>query len=400
MPRKSERKTKSQYKKVDDKDKVDEDNEDSNASKENEQIRLLRRKHELELQEFKLRQEKEELDVLLNTSVRSDSKSTTTSKVIGNSTLSPTASNFVPSSLQQDGKDQRSMVETLLKNQEQQAKLVSALQMPKVELQAFNGNPLEFWSFMRLFQSSVECNAVDEVSKLTRLLQYTTGDAKRAIQGCSMMRDPADGYNEAMRILKRRFGSDEIVANAWISKITDGEAIKNNDSKGLRYMADDMQTSYCVLESIGMTNEIDHQRGLLRIVQRLPPFLQTRWRKTVADLKREDRTPRFNDLLRFVISAAEEVNDPTYGTNSLTSKDSAYHDDDHSKGNTKAGFKTEKKGKSSTFARASYAAQAEQPAGELQHCVACNGNHALSKCEKFRQLSSYDRYRVVQDNRL
>ncbi len=90
----------------------------------------------------------------------------------------------------------RSLVNALLKGQEQQTKLVAALQMPKVELQVFDGSPLQFWSFMRLFETSVQCHA-DDVGKLTRLVQYTTGKVRRAIQCCTYM-NPSEGYKKAM----------------------------------------------------------------------------------------------------------------------------------------------------------------------------------------------------------
>ena len=49
-------------------------------------------------------------------------------------------------------------------------KLVAALQMPKLELQVFDGNPLQFWLFTRLFETSVQCHA-DDVGKLAHLVQ-------------------------------------------------------------------------------------------------------------------------------------------------------------------------------------------------------------------------------------
>ena len=91
-------------------------------------------------------------------------------------------------------KDTKSLVDALLKGQKQQSKLVAALQMPKVELQVFDGNPLQFWSFMHLFETSVQCHA-DDVGKLTRLVQYTTEKARRAIQCCTYM-NPSEGYKK------------------------------------------------------------------------------------------------------------------------------------------------------------------------------------------------------------
>ena len=77
--------------------------------------------------------------------------------------------------------------------------------LPKPELSPFNGNPLEFWSFMRSFENNIEKNTQDECERLTFLLQYCTGAAKNAIKSCVTM-DPAIGYKTARKLLKDRFG--------------------------------------------------------------------------------------------------------------------------------------------------------------------------------------------------
>ena len=53
--------------------------------------------------------------------------------------------------------------------------------LPKPELSKFDGNPLEFWNFIRSFESSIEKNASDESEKLSFLLQYCTGAARKEL---------------------------------------------------------------------------------------------------------------------------------------------------------------------------------------------------------------------------
>ena len=56
--------------------------------------------------------------------------------------------------------------------------------LPKPELNKFDGNPLEFWNFIRSFETNIEKNASDESEKLSFLLQYCTGAARNAIKSC------------------------------------------------------------------------------------------------------------------------------------------------------------------------------------------------------------------------
>ena len=56
--------------------------------------------------------------------------------------------------------------------------------LPKVELQIFEGNPLHYHQFRRSFDVNVDKTCEDSDLKLARLMQYTGGQAKEAIRGC------------------------------------------------------------------------------------------------------------------------------------------------------------------------------------------------------------------------
>ena len=47
--------------------------------------------------------------------------------------------------------------------------MINIMQLPKAELMTFNGDPLEFWMFMRSFDNSIGSVAIDDSAKLNRL---------------------------------------------------------------------------------------------------------------------------------------------------------------------------------------------------------------------------------------
>jgi hypothetical protein len=239
-------------------------------SQRSEELDLLQEKHRIELEEFIIRQRKEELRFRMQKSnVKAEFFPTTqfveerhseNESVVSFKTqpscsahedkLSELPSNIAEATSVVYNENKSSglpsnIAEVVLKSQEEQRKLVAAIQMPKVELQAFDGNSLQYWSFIRLFESSVNSDT-DAIGKLTRLIQYTSGKAKRAIQGCTIM-EPTQGYEKAMKILKDRFGSDQAISEAWIAKVSDGPAIKMTNYEGFRDLADKLQNCYCIL---------------------------------------------------------------------------------------------------------------------------------------------------------
>ena len=74
--------------------------------------------------------------------------------------------------------------------------LSSLLNVPKVELDIFDGDPLKYQSFLAIFDEIVDSKISDGQIKLTRLLQYTSGLAKSSIRNCALIGGNA-GYKQA-----------------------------------------------------------------------------------------------------------------------------------------------------------------------------------------------------------
>ena len=77
------------------------------------------------------------------------------------------------------------------------------MSVPKVEIDKFSGDPLEYQTFLAIFDETIDSRIDDPQIKLTRLLQYTTGSAKAAIRDCALV-GGSDGYTQAREILRNR----------------------------------------------------------------------------------------------------------------------------------------------------------------------------------------------------
>ena len=78
--------------------------------------------------------------------------------------------------------------------------LMAIMNLPKVELETYNGDPMQYHTFIAAFEENVDKVIRDSQIKLTRLLQYTTGDAKSAIRTCALIGGDK-GYEQARTIL-------------------------------------------------------------------------------------------------------------------------------------------------------------------------------------------------------
>ena len=167
--------------------------------------------------------------------------------------------------------------------------------------------------FMRSFDSNIGNAAIDDSAKLNRLFQYCKGEALKVIKCCAVMQ-PSEGYAKARALLKERFGNDYRISETWVRKVTEGPVIRNNEGNRLQELADDLRSCKETLEAMKKLEEIDTRRSMVRIVERLPQFLQGRWRKLVAKtLEATGRYPSIANLMRFVLEAAREATDPVFG---------------------------------------------------------------------------------------
>ena len=176
--------------------------------------------------------------------------------------------------------------------------------LPKPELSKFDGNPLEFWNFIRSFENNIEKNASDDSEKLSFLLQYCTGAATNAIKSCVSM-DPTFGYQTARALLQDRFGHPFKIAVAHLNQITHGPPVKPYDQRGLLAFADQLRDCQNAMESIGYLDEINSADNLRRIVDRLPFHLKSKWLEVADSIQQTGQRPRIHHISQFVLRRLE-----------------------------------------------------------------------------------------------
>ena len=99
--------------------------------------------------------------------------------------------------------------------------------LPRMEVPKFSGNYIKWVEFVIKFKELVHDQVYLTVSqKFIFLMQHVEGEAKRAIQVFSINRN---GYIFALKRLKYMFGQNSQISQAYISKLTRGMSISNDD---------------------------------------------------------------------------------------------------------------------------------------------------------------------------
>ena len=95
---------------------------------------------------------------------------------------------------------------------------------PDVDLNVFDGNPLEYNNFMTLLHELVEKRIDHPRGRLTRLIRYTKGDPKDMIQHC-VQQPPSVGYKNAKKILDQKYGNPYNIMGVYRKEIKSWQQI-------------------------------------------------------------------------------------------------------------------------------------------------------------------------------
>ena len=189
--------------------------------------------------------------------------------------------------------------------------LMTLMNIPKVEIDKFTGHPLEYHTFISIFEEIVDSKPIEDSLKLSRLIAYTEGPAKEAIRGCSIV-GGAEGYKKAKEILKSRFGDDHLVSSEIINSLQNGDLV--HSTRELQQLSDELHCAEVALRKINMTTEVNTQHSIKNILARCSQNIQEQWRSTALTIKhKEGHYPTFHDFVLFISMTSQDASDPVYG---------------------------------------------------------------------------------------
>ena len=145
-------------------------------------------------------------------------------------------------------------------------KLSQLLTLPKIELPKYSGDILNYHSFIAVFNRTINNISISDDDKLTHLYDSTRGRAREAIEMC-MIKGGTEGYQQALKNLKTRFGDKHLLAVRLKHDLCDYKPVKS--ANDLRCLADQAANANHVLKSTELYEEIDTQNTISLIVNRL-----------------------------------------------------------------------------------------------------------------------------------
>ena len=147
------------------------------------------------------------------------------------------------------------------------------VKLPKLSLKKFNGDLTKWTTFWDTFESAVHNNSslttIDKFNYLHSLLESIASDA---ISGLTLT---SANYEEAICVLKKRFGNKQLIVNRHMDLLLNLDPVTSqHDLKGLRKLYDVVESNVRSLRALGVQS--NSYGGLLTpiLISKLPTELR------------------------------------------------------------------------------------------------------------------------------
>ncbi len=259
-----------------------------------------------------------------------------------------------------------------------------------IQVRTFPLDPLDYNSFIMAFDTRIASRVTSDADKLYYLEQHVEGEAKELISGCMYMTATV-GYAEARHLVHQHFGDPYKVSSAYVNRLLGWPPLRPDDNVGLRRLSYFLIKCPNAMSGMPDMSVLNHVTSMQAIVQKLPVYIQNKWRSASTSIRRTQHIlPVFNDLVRFTEEESDIANDPVYSKQAISKPEAPKNPPKPLLGKAKVtSFATDVVNQSSKRNH-----PAQQPV-----CLFCEQSHDLENCSDFVQKPIDDKRSFLSSKR-
>ena len=167
----------------------------------------------------------------------------------------------------------------------QQSQSKRHARLPKISIATFDGNPLQYQSFMDSYESSINSSEqLTDIEKFLYLKGLLKGRALNTIEGLSLT---DANYKEALNLLETRFGDKKLLIATFFDALLNLHSVKDaSNVNKLRDLYDAVETNVRNLKSLGVESESFGPVLIPTILTKIPETI----RLEVSKVTRSEKT--------------------------------------------------------------------------------------------------------------
>lgn len=271
---------------------------------------------------------------------------------------------------------QNEITESLIKQQR-----LSTLPSPNIPI--FKGDPMEYRLFMRAFEHRIESKTENSKDRLYYLEQHTSGQPNDLVRSCFHM-EPEQGYTEAKKLLKERFGDKYKISMAYLDKALNWPTIKSDDAKALESYTLFLTNCNNAMTELEYLDEMENAANMRTVISKLPYRLREKFKSIAIDIQKNNKRTKFKDVVSFVTKQAEMAAHPVFGEISGQTKRQPEKPTGKKNITTLATEAKEQKVAKKSPQKLKKRNQNPNMAF-VKPCIFCQGDHTMEQCRKLQK---------------
>ena len=140
--------------------------------------------------------------------------------------------------------------------------------LPRPEFKKFNGNPLEFKSFIADFETHIEPRVIDNQMLFSLLLQHCEDKIKPKIEHYAER--GALAYGLAKERLHREYGKECLIADMCEQRLFNVPSVKSNDPEGLKNYSEILEKALITLQTLSSFASVNSLDSMMKLIYKLP----------------------------------------------------------------------------------------------------------------------------------
>ena len=98
-----------------------------------------------------------------------------------------------------------------------------------------------------------------------------------------------------------------------VYEVSDGSVLRSGDREALLDLADDLENYKITLKAPGKLTQINNEDRLVKIMQRCPSYVKSRWQTKVQEIRNDGCDPNVDNACQLIRRIAIEKNYPVFG---------------------------------------------------------------------------------------
>src|SRR5436190_16276438 len=274
-----------------------------------------------------------------------------------------------------------------------------SLRLPKLELKHFSGDPVEWISFLNLFNSAIHNNAsLNAVTKLQYLITLVSAEPLSLIKSLPISEA---NYQVAYDLLKERYHSPRLLTSLHLNKILDLPSV-NHTARQIRTFITCYAENTQALK--GLQTDITNNNPLLAamLLRKLDSTLLKKFEHSRSD--QPSSLPGPEEIIKFLMQECNEIEQASLYSTSNTKLQTS--DSNHSHANkpgkhlaTKKSYFEERK-VSLVTSNSNDDRPSSSASWKHSSCFYCKKlDHTIYSCQNFKAKDPQTRYQITKDNK-